>query len=578
MRATTLLLSLLLATPAFAEGWLQWGRNARHDSRATSAGQDLHRIEAEIVLDPFVEAEKASVNGVLLVHYQVPIVEGNDLYLVVKSGQFTGNTTRETQIWNVRNVRRSGSTYTTRWTWTSDWKPVPSGGNVGPRWEPVYHTAVTRDAVWAPGAGGTIDKISKETGQRIARYNPFGTVVDSSIFMAGPPVADDAGNLYYNALQLEGTNPWTTDVRGAWLVRVGADGTVTRATFASLTPGAPTANERCNSSFINSQLPWPPAVDAVPPTTPCGSQRPGINVTPAVGPDGTVYTVSRAHLNDRYSYVIAANSDLTRKWSTSLRNRFNDGCNVLIPPNGSPGGCRAGATTGVDPAENQPGSGRVSDDGTSSPVVLPDGNVLYGAYTRYNFSQGHLMMFDSAGNYLRAYEFGWDITPAFYEHDGTYSIVMKENRYAGSAYCGGNAAFCPPNRTANTPNDPEAYYITQLDPQFRVKWKYRNTETKSCERNPDGSVTCVEERPNGFEWCVNAIAVDNRGVIYANAEDGNLYAFNPNGTVRQRLFLRLALGAAYTPLSIGEDGRIYTQNDGRLFVVVGPPRRRAVGF
>jgi len=34
-----------------------------------------------------------------------------------------------------------------------------------------------------------------------------------------------------------------------------------------------------------------------------------------------------------------------------------------------------------------------------------------------------------------------------------------------------------------------------------------------------------------------------------------------------QVFTQLAIGAAYTPLSIGPDGRIYTQNDGRLFVV-----------
>jgi len=33
------------------------------------------------------------------------------------------------------------------------------------------------------------------------------------------------------------------------------------------------------------------------------------------------------------------------------------------------------------------------------------------------------------------------------------------------------------------------------------------------------------------------------------------------------MFLQLALGAAYTPLTIGVDGKIYTQNEGHLFVV-----------
>jgi outer membrane protein assembly factor BamB len=82
--------------------------------------------------------------------------------------------------------------------------------------------------------------------------------------------------------------------------------------------------------------------------------------------------------------------------------------------------------------------------------------------------------------------------------------------------------------------------------------------------------------PNGFEWCVNAIAVDSRGVAYANSEDGNLYAIGQGGVLVGRIFLHQAIGAAYTPTSIGPDGRIYTQNDGNLFVITENPKRRAV--
>jgi outer membrane protein assembly factor BamB len=57
------------------------------------------------------------------------------------------------------------------------------------------------------------------------------------------------------------------------------------------------------------------------------------------------------------------------------------------------------------------------------------------------------------------------------------------------------------------------------------------------------------------------------GVIYANSEDGNLYAIAQGGMEKQRIFMLLALGAAYTPLSIGPDGRIYTQTAGHLFVI-----------
>jgi hypothetical protein len=63
------------------------------------------------------------------------------------------------------------------------------------------------------------------------------------------------------------------------------------------------------------------------------------------------------------------------------------------------------------------------------------------------------------------------------------------------------------------------------------------------------------------------MAIDRNGTVYANSEDGNLFAILQGGTLKQKIFQQLALGAAYTPASIGPDGRIYTQNAGHLFVV-----------
>jgi hypothetical protein len=298
----------------------------------------------------------------------------------------------------------------------------------------------------------------------------------------------------------------------------------------------------------------------------CGSQRAAINLSPAVAPDGTIYVLSVAHLTSRTAYVLAVNPDLTLKWKASLRDRFHDGCNVLIPPTGTPGGCRAGAHDGVDPAENRPGAGRVIEDSTASPVVAPDGSVLFGTYTGYNYAQGHLMHFSASGAYLGAYRFGWDTTPAIYRHDGTYSVVLKDNQYSGGSYCDDDT-FCPPDRTANNPAYPEAYYITQLASDLTVEWRWQNTNTLSCTRDASGHVSCVSDHPAGFEWCINDAAVDPHGVVYANSEDGNLYTIRQGGILRDNLFLELALGAAYTPLSIDEDGKIYTENDGHLFVV-----------
>jgi hypothetical protein len=55
----------------------------------------------------------------------------------------------------------------------------------------------------------------------------------------------------------------------------------------------------------------------------------------------------------REGHLVAVNPDLTPKWNASLAERLTDGCNVTLPPNGTPGGCRAGACTGVDPWQNR---------------------------------------------------------------------------------------------------------------------------------------------------------------------------------------------------------------------------------
>jgi hypothetical protein len=571
------LLLLLVTTNIAAQDWPQWGRTAQHDGAAAGPGDRFDRIEAEVVIDPFTVAERqASGFDAILVHYPVPLVDGNDLFLLEKGGIFTSRQDSTTQRWNVKNMRRSALGLVKQWMFQSDWLPVPTaqiGG--GPSWEPVFHPALTADAVWVPGAGGTMWKVRRTDGVAIARINPFGVAVTPNIYTAGPPALDAEGNVFYNAIQLDPASPWTADPIGAWLVRIAASGATTIVPFATLVP-APAANAQCTTFFTAPtplDLPLPPSRNAIAPTSRCGAQRPGINATPAIAPDGTVYTISRAHLNDRYGFLVAVKPDMTLKWSASLRERFNDGCNVVLPPNGTPGGCRADSITGVDPTDNLPGSGRVHDDGTSSPVVLPDGHVLYGAYSRYNYAQGHLMKFSSAGAYLGAYGFGWDVTPAVYSHDGTYSIVTKENRYNATSYC--IASVCPP-RNISAPNNPESYYITQLNASLQVEWQFKNTETKACER-VGTQLVCGPGPSHGFEWCVNAVAVDRFGVVYANSEDGYLYSIQQGGTLRQRIFLDTALGAAYTPLAIGADGKIYTQNNGTLFVITSNGRRRAAG-
>jgi outer membrane protein assembly factor BamB len=465
------------------------------------------------------------------------------------------------------------------WTFDSDWV---APGSQHDFWEPVYHAVLANGFLYDPGAGGTIFKINRTDGSVVSRINPF-DAIDANTFTASPLSTDAGGNIYYNVVRLTGNSPsfYSHDAVNSWLIKVGPDDSVAKRDYTALLRQAtiigdpvPSANADCKVSFRSTQLPWPPSPEAVPSTTTCGGQRAALNVAPAIAPDGTIYTVSRGHFVTRYNYLIAVNPDLTGKWASSLRGHLNDGCNdgtvagSVLPVNGQPGGCRVGSRNGVDPGTNEPGPGRVLDDASSTPTVAPDGTILFGAYTRYNYAQGHLMQFSAAGLFLNAFNFGWDSTPAIYPNGGSYSIVVKNNHYSGlGSYCN-NAAVCPTDRTATNPASPEAYFVSQLFPDLTLQWSFQNTNKDSCARNADGSVSCTPNtHPNSFEWCVNAPVVDANGVVYANSEDGFLYAINQGGTKKQGIFQQLNLGAAYTPASLGPDGKIYSQNAGHMFVV-----------
>jgi len=278
-----------------------------------------------------------------------------------------------------------------------------------------------------------------------------------------------------------------------------------------------------------------------------------VNVTPAIGPDGTIFTASTADFAPNYGYLIALKPDLSLRWATSLRGLVHDGCGVHRPD--SPEGDIPCSTTfsavGVDPNTNLPPALQVLDESSSTPVALPDGGMLYGALDDYNFDRGHLVKLDRDGQLAGTYTFGWDSTPAIYQHDDTYSIVIKDNHY-----------------------DTEGpFYLTQLSKDLQIEWRFQNTTTQACVRQPDGTLQCSDTTPdgetheNGFEWCVNAPAIDAGGNVYANAEDGYVYQIGQGGVLKTQTFLNQALGAAYTPIALDPAGRVYALNNGELTVL-----------
>jgi outer membrane protein assembly factor BamB len=481
--------------------WLQWGRDAQHDGATPAVGVIPTKMLADIVYDPFAAQEQAEENGELLEHYQVPLIDGDMVFMEVKTGTYTscnppgshtpypcGPDAWAGENWNETAFQWQNGQLVQKWNYWSDWKPEPNS-NAGGRnemtvglegWEPVFHAAVGGGYVYVPGGSGSVYKLRESDGTVVGDFSPFGNY--TNVFVSSPLTLDAAGNLYYTVLALDNEFPWTAESRGAFLVKISPQGVITKATFATLIPDAPIM---CFNNLI-----------------PCGNQRPAINAAPVISPDGsTVYIVSRAQFLIWSNFLVAVNTkDLTPKWDRYL--------------------------FGVR------GPGEVSyvvDFASSSPVVTPDGSILFGVLDAAN---GAMMKFSPQGEYLAYFNFGWDSTPAVFAHDGTYSVILKDNLYV----------------------DQGPYFMTELNSDMQPIWAFRNN-------------TIDSGHPHGYEWCVNAPAVDANGTVYANSEDGNVYIIDSTGKLKAKMFLKQSIEAAYTPVAVGPDGKIYAENDGELFVL-----------
>ena len=178
--------------------WPEWGQNAAHTSSVPNTGQDLNEILANLVYDPLVPDETAAT-GDLLVHYQVPLVDGNDVFMEFKSGIFDTNSYSREVCWGEKSLglRKGNGQLVQVWSYTSDWK---APGNSNDFWEPVFHAALANGAVYVPGAGGSLIQLDRDTGNFIQRIAPFGA--DANTYETGPITVDANGNLFYNAIQV----------------------------------------------------------------------------------------------------------------------------------------------------------------------------------------------------------------------------------------------------------------------------------------------------------------------------------------------------------------------------------------
>jgi outer membrane protein assembly factor BamB len=536
--------------------WGQWGQNWAHTGQSCASAQGFAKALGTVTFDPFVaqeveEADRRYGRPALLVHYGSPLIVGDDLYMAVKSGTYVscvladggtvspcGFETWDQQTWNVQHLTWESGALVEKQGFASNWKPPPF--QVVQGWEPAFQAAVHDQVVWVPGAEGTVTRLDRQLGSPQV-INPF-SVANSHRYVTGPLVVDADGTLLYNVIELDPVVPTSGDAQG-YLVRIPPGGAPTKVLYQGIVSGAPAAGDQCPYSYAAGQIPGPYPAPVPVPTGLCGSQRPGWNSGPAIGPGGVIFVVSRAHYTPNDSSLLALSSDLNPRWTFRMREILEDGCGVLAT------GCRQGAPRGVDPSTGLRPSVWVSDQASSVPVALPDGAVLYGGLTRYNGFRGHLVKVSPEGALMGTYDFGWDVTPAVWLHNDTYSIITKDNHYPRSDGSEG------------------PYDITQLSRDLRPEWTFTSTETRSCSTQADGGLSCISDHPDGFEWCINAPAVGPDGTVYGNSEDGRVYSIRQGGQLVEQRFLLQSLGAAYTPIAIDSQGRVYSMNGGVMTVV-----------
>ena len=209
--------------------------------------------------------------------------------------------------------------------------------------------------------------------------------------------------------------------------------------------------------------------------------------------------------------------------------------------------------------------GRISDEGTSSPTVGPDGRVYFGILENpfgSNAARGWMLVIDTTSFTadVAPGAFGWDDTPSIvpasavagYAGSSSYLIMTKYNYYAGLGDGVNKLAVLDPN-------------ATQIDAHASATvWKeIRVIAGPTPDNQGPGYPNAVRE------WCINTAAVDAfQHSVLAGSEDGVLYRWDlDSNAFTESVVLTPGIGEAYTPTIVGPDGQVYAINNATLFAV-----------
>jgi hypothetical protein len=395
------------------------------------------------------------------------------------------------------------------WSMDSDYVLPPH------RWTPSYNATITSAGrVVVPAAGGRVlvrDNVdSASSGTRTftfygdSAYAAAPATFNASVYINTPITADSNGNLYFGFL-------------------------VTGATPANLAGGIARIDTNGNGRWVAAA-----AVTGV-----AAVNQAAMNSAPALS-------------NDESTLYAAVNT-------TAVQNQVQTGYLLALD---STTLAVKGKVALTDPQQHA--LARVSDDGTASPTVGPDGHVYFGVlepdFGTHN-GRGWLLQFDAAlSQQFLPGAFGWDVTASLvpaamvpsYSGPSTRLLAVKYNNYEGIGTGDGK------NRLAIL--DPA---VSQADPisGLPVMREVLTILGPTVENAATGTV---------FEWCINTMVVDpiSRSII-ANSEDGVLYRWDlASNSFTQKIRITNGLGEAYTPTALGPDGTVFAIGNARLFAIV----------
>lgn len=476
-----------------------WWGFGRDAQHSAQAGGATQPLNRIVWQTPVDLAPRYTANGSLLIHYGSPVISSRNTVLVPVKTGANGG---------FRIEARAGGNGVLMWSADSDYL-LPAHD-----WVPSFNIALTQGSrVYMPGAGGKLffrENVDAAAGTLqtavfygAEAYQGAQGQFDASVFINTPLTIDANGNVFFGFL-VTAPNPAGL-VSG--IARIGTDGTGTWVAAATASGSPAMAKLAMNSA-------------------------------PALSLDlSTLYVVATNQPpagEHPFGYLLALDAK-----TLALKSRV-----LLTDP-------KTGA------------AGWISDNGTASPAIGPDGDVYYGLLESntpaHNF-RGWLLHFDATLSQTKMPgSFGWDLTPSFvptsmvpaYNGPSSYLVVTKYNNYFGVGSGDGKnrMAILDPNQSqvdSISGNQVMREILTILGP------------------------TADPSFPGGVrEWCINTVAVDLfSGSVLVNNEDGKLYRWSlASNTFTEQLRFNNGYAESYTPTAIGADGAVYAVNNAVLFSV-----------